>query len=120
MLFRSEEDFNPPVYDSEPEPTPRPECRYHWATCDNDECEVHEDQKRVNNYRPKQVRFVIPEPSNDHPEVNENEAQRCRDEEASFQNATEMSVNYDLEEQDPLWASYGSKCEEARKEARKN
>jgi hypothetical protein len=31
-----------------------------------------------------------------------------------------MSVNYDPEEQDPIWVSYGSKCEEARKEARKN
>ena len=68
-----EEDFNPPVYDDEPES--RPKCRYHWATCDNNACEVHKDQKEINNYRPKQVRFAIPQPLNDYPEVDVNEAQ---------------------------------------------
>ena len=117
-----EDNYDPPIYDSESKnkPTPRPECRYHWATCENDVCEVHEDEKQINNYRPKQVRFVIPKPSNDHPEVNVNKAQQCRDEEARFQNASEMSVNYDPVEEDPIWASYRSKCENARKEARKN
>ena len=82
----TEEDFNPPIYDTETEDDYEPsKCQCHWATCDNDDCPVHEDQKIINNHRPKQVQFKTPQPSNDHPEVDANEAQRCHDEEASFQ-----------------------------------
>ena len=72
------EDYDPPIYDSDDELRPK-ECKYHWATCDNDKCLVHKDQKQINNYRPKQVRFITPKPANDHPEVDEHEAQRCQE-----------------------------------------
>ena len=62
------EDYSPPIYDSDDELRPK-ERKHHWATCDNDSCEVYEDQKIVNNYQPKQARFKIPKPSNDQPEV---------------------------------------------------
>ena len=112
------EDYDLPIYDSDDELRPK-ECKYHWATCDNDSCEVHEDQEIV-NYQPKQARFKIPKPSNDQPEVDDDEAQRCQHEEQRFQNATEMSVNFQPNEKDPQWASYSDKGEAARRTACKN
>ena len=75
---KDDEDYEPPIYDSEPEdeyePRVKPRCRYHWATCDDDNCEVHEDQKQINNYYPKQDKLVT-QPSFDHPEIDNDEAQ---------------------------------------------
>ena len=113
-----EKNFDPPVYD-EPETIEPNGCPYHWATCYNDSCEIHKDQKIVNNYWHKEKQFQIPKPSHDHPEVDRKEAQRCHNEEINFRNTSEMTVNYQPEE-DPVWATYGEKCEEARRMARKN
>ena len=75
---KDDEDYNQPVYDSEPEdeyvPRIQPRCHYHWATCDDDECVTHEDQKQINNYYPKQDKLVA-RPSFEQQEIDENEAQ---------------------------------------------
>ena len=73
----NDENYDPPIYDSELEnkydPQIQPRCHYCWATCDDDEFLVHEDQKQINNYYPKQDKLVA-QPSYDHPEIDENEA----------------------------------------------
>jgi hypothetical protein len=117
-----EDNYDPPIYDSESEdePTPRPECRIPLGNVRQQRMRGPRGPK-TDQQLPTQAGPVCdPRTIKRPPNGRRKRGTTMPDEEASFQNATEMSVNYEPEEQDPIWASYGSKCEEARKEARKN